>query len=470
MDPASKSKSKRQKKKHANKIAVPAPKPTVSATKPAVPAPKPAVTAPFGLDAFGYPIPAPLCGYCVVLKTASTSADSTKFSCTNLKCPSVRSSIPDVPTPAAPVRHDQRCISCGKNGKRANDECKHSVCDEPKCSAKHGQECNSLPELYDMFRVLSIADPAPQGQGPVISAEFTPTSVPDLCGPVTSSNQVHVQTLCSESSGHHAQGAYPPEPGSQQSHLFLTKTSLNIPTQERRLTEVSGHNASRDSFETKDDSFDESRPCPFCDGVFYKSTQERFEHFMDKDVKVKHKAISDARNRAAVKEYAAATGRKARQNKCELCCKNIRNDRELQAHLISAGHAAALRAGKVAIQAFSGYLLRAVRHDGNPGLPEVLSDMDLEPTGLPKELADHCATLRLGTSVEINNIRWAAFLRDVRAGTLGAAGFNAVDDLDSMEQTETDILDVYLGSEDLDDCDDDFDDDGADFYGGELSE
>jgi hypothetical protein len=228
------------------------------------------------------------------------------------------------------------------------------------------------------------------------------------------------------------------------------------------LKEVPGHNASRDSFvETKVDSFDGSRPCPICDGVFFDSTQERVDHFMDKDVKATHKAIVDAKNRAAVKALAATTGWKARQNKCELCRKTIRNDLELQAHLSSTKHAAALWAAKVAIQTFSGYLLRAARHDGMPGLPEVLNDIDLEPPGLPEELADYCATFRLGLSVDTNNRNWSAFLRAVRTGTLGAAGFNAADDLDSMEQTETDILDDFLGEEDFDELDDD---------GGELSE
>jgi hypothetical protein len=225
----------------------------------------------------------------------------------------------------------------------------------------------------------------------------------------------------------------------------------------------------------KVDSFDKPRPCPFCDGVSFRSTQERVAHFMENDVKAKHKSISDARNREVVKAHAAATGRQSRQNKCELCNKSIRSDREFHAHQKSKGHAAALWAGKVAMQAFAGYLLRAANHNGmpDPELPEVLNDIVLEPPGLPKELFDDCASLRLGLSAKSNSNRWSAFLRAVRTGTLGAAGLNVADDLASMEATETDILDDYLGTEDLDDGDylgmEDLDDDDADLFG-EMSE
>jgi hypothetical protein len=320
-----------------------------------------------------------------------------------------------------------------------------------------------------MIHHLNIADTAHQeGQGPVMMAEFIPPSVPDLCGPVTSSKQEPCAAAALAAAVQDAQGAHPPEPTPLQVSTIPNKQDSEPSTQEHSYFKVSGHSASKDSFVIEFDSSDEPRPCPFCDGVLFRSTQERIDHFMEKEVQVKHKIISNARNRAYVKVHAAATGRKGRQKKCELCRKTIKNDHELQVHRSSKGHAAAIWASKVAIQTFSGYLLRAVSHDGMPGLPEVLNDVVLEPPGLAKELAEHCASLQLSLSAEYNKNRWSAFLRAVRTGTLGAAGFNVADDLGSMELTETDILDDYLGMEDLDDDGELYDDD-ADLYG-EMSE
>jgi hypothetical protein len=368
------------------------------------------------------------------------------------------SSVPELP-PKPLVRHDQRCISCGKNGFRASNECKHSVCDDPKCSAKHGEECYALPELFDMIHLLS-------------TTESTPSPFPIFAGRPPHQNK-DTSGLTAQSLPD-TQGAHPPEPTPLQD-TTISKKQVSEPSTQKRPLEAASHSASRDSFETKVDSFDELRPCPLCDGVFFRSTQELVAHFTENDVKAKHKSISDARNRAAVKVHAAAIGRQFRQNKCELCDKPFRSDREFGAHQKSKGHAAAVWAGKVAIQAFAGYQLKAANHNGRPDpeLPEVLNDIVLEPLGLPKELADSCASLRLGLSATSNSNRWSAFLRAVRTGTLGAAGLNVADDLAGMERTETDILDEYLGTEDLDDDDylgmEDFDGDDADLFG-EMSE
>jgi hypothetical protein len=74
------------------------------------------------------------------------------------------------------------------------------------------------------------------------------------------------------------------------------------------------------------------------------------------------------------------------------------------------------------------------------------------------DAASLCASLQFGDDVETNKRHWAGFLRAVREGTLGEAGF----DLDMSDQPETadDVIDLAQelhGEDILSGQDDEFD-------------